>query len=506
MLESRTVTLTRAQYLIVALCFAAALKTLFFSVSLPFFAVDEELHFDAIRKFAAGYQIQPSLPSFDHESAEIIELYQSPQFLKVPDPTKPWVPASWWCHPATEQLPPQFEDRTATWQRIGNVEVDAPPAYYLIAAVWYKLGRLMGYSGLFLLYWLRTLNAVGFGFLILFAWMFVRECYPENSFLQISVPVFLLVFPQDCFLSIIPNSLSATFMGLTLLLCAKLLKRPDRSLWFYLLTGAAAAVTALLGFGNFTVAIPLLWVAWRMIRTHSSAQPQDSPWLKTLAMLTAAALPIGAWLLRNYLVLGNWSGSKSKQEYLTWTVKPLSQLFHHPLFSWEGFSYFVTTLSRNFWRGELWWHGAPRVGWIDPLYLSFSLIFCGTFLFYALKTKNRDTTQSFANTASIMMVAASVLFLMAISLPFDFGRCFYPSQARPYFVSGRIIIGILLPFLIMFLSGLQIACGWISHRLNPLYVALPLAAVIFITETVLFLPILSSRFNLISFILGRSCS
>jgi hypothetical protein len=501
--ENRQITLTRAQYFIIALCVAAALKTLFFSVSLPFFAVDEEVHFDTIHKLASGYQIQPTLPSVDHESAEIIELYQSPLFLKTPDPGQPWVPASWWCRPNQDRLPPQFEERTAVWQHIDNIEINAPPAYYLIAAVWYKLGKLMGYSGLFLLYWLRSLNAIGFGFLVLFSWMFVRECYPDNSFLHIAVPLFLLVFPQDCFLAITPNSLSATFMSLTLLLCAKLVKRPDRSFWFYLLTGAAAAITALMGFGNFTACIPLFWVAWQAFRARSSTRPDR---LKPLAMLAAAGLPVGAWLLRNYLVLGNWSGSKSKQEYLTWTVKPLSQIFHHPIFSREGFQYFVTTLSRNFWRGELLWHAAPRVGWIDPFYLWCSLIFCSVFLFYVLKKKDRSVTESFSDTTSIVMVAASILFLVILSLPFDFGRCFYPSEARPYFVSGRIIIGILLPFLILFLSGLQIICGWISKRLNPLYVAIPLAAIIFITEAALFFPIFSSRFNLISFILGRSCS
>jgi hypothetical protein len=506
MFEGRAVTLTRAQLLIVAFCIAAALKTLFFSVSLPFFAVDEELHFDAIHKFANGYRIQPSLPRFDPESVEIIELYQSPQFLKSPDPGKAWVPAGWWCRPSRERLPAQVADRVAGWRQIGNVEVDAPPAYYLMGAVWYKLGRRMGYSGLFLLYWLRALNAVGFGLLVLFSWLFVRECYPDNSFLAISVPLFLLVFPQDCFLSIIPNSLSATFMSLTLWLCAKLWSRSDRGLWFYLATGAMAAVTALLGFGNFTVALPVVWIAWRIVKTPQASSSRTAILTKAFAMLAAAALPVGAWLVRNDIVLGNWSGSKSKQEYLTWSVKPLSEIFHHPIFRWEGFGYFVSTLSRNFWRGELSWQAAPRVGWIDPFYLWFSLLFCGIFTFRALRRRGGEAPQRFADTASIVMVASSVLFLMVLSLPFDFGRCFYPSEARPYFVSGRIIIGILLPFLIMFLGGLETLCGWIAKSLNPIYVALPLAAVIFLAETVLFLPILSSRFNLISFILGRSCS
>ena len=500
------VELARDQVFITILCFAATIKIFFFSVSLPFFPLDEELHFDAIHKFASGYSHQRDLPGFDQETAEIIELYHSPQFLKVAEPGRPFVPTSAWCRPFQEHLPAELQFRTEAWHRLRNVEIDAPPTYYVIEAVWYKLGRLMDYSGLFLLYWLRSLSAISYGFFVLFSWMFLRECYSENKYLQISVPLFLLIFPQDCFLFMIPNSLCATFMALTLLLFAKLRKNPDRNPLFYLLTGVLAAITALLGFGNFLVVIPVLVTAWFLIRESLGTSAERPRIVKTAAMMVAAALPMALWFLHNHAVLGNWSGSKAKQEYLTWTVKPLSQIFDHPLFSFAGFGYFISTLSRNFWRGEVYWAAVPREGWIDPIYLWLSLSLCLIFVVHVFRTKPANSSQSFGNTVSIALVAGGVLFLALISLPFDFGRCFYPSQARPYFVSGRLIIGGLLPFLIMFLGGLQYVCGWISKRLNPLYVAIPFAAVVFVTETVLFYPILSSRFNLISLILGRSCS
>ena len=291
-----------------------------------------------------------------------------------------------------------------------------------------------------------------------------------------------------------------------MLLFAKLRKHPDRSPIFYVSTGVLAALTALLSFGNFLVAIAVAVTAWTL-RRESLDTPAERPRIaKTVAMMAAAALPIAIWFLHNHAVLGSWSGSKAKQEYLTWTVKPLSEIFHHPLFTIDGFGYFMSTLSRNFWRGEVYWAAAPRSAWIDPLYLWLSMILCLIFIVHTLRTKSVNPDQSFGNTVSITLVIGGVLFLMLISLPFDFGRCFYPSQARPYFVSGRLIIGALLPFLIMFLGGLQILCGWISKRLNPLWVALPLAVLVFVTETILFYPIMSSQFNLISFILGRSCS
>lgn len=497
--------LTRDQVFIAIVCLAATVRVLFFSASLPFFALDEELHFDAIYKYANGYTRQSALPSFDRETAEIIELYHSPQFLRVADPGRPFVPTSAWCRPSQEHLPAELQFRTEAWYQMKNVEIDAPPAYYVIGAAWYKLGRLMDYSGVFLLFWLRSLGAIGYGFFVLFAWMFVRECYPENKYLQISVPVFLLIFPQECFLFITPNSLCATLMTLTLLLFAKLRKHPDSSPVFYLSVGILAAITAFLSFGNFLVALPVAITAWFIIRQSLHTSAQHSRILKTVAMMAAAALPIAAWLLHNHASLGSWTGSKAKQEYLTWTVVPLSQVFHHPIFTVEGFRYFISTLSRNFWRGETYWNAVPRQGWIDPLYLWLSVILCFVFIVQVFRIQTANPDQSFGDVVSIILVVSAVLFMIVISLPFDFGRCFYPSQARPYFVSGRIIIGVLLPFLIMILGGLQVLCGWISKRLNPLYLAVPFAALMFVTETILFRPVMASQFNLISFILGRNC-
>jgi hypothetical protein len=493
------------QKFIVILSIVAGIKILFFSFALPFFPLDEELHFDAVHKFATGYKIQRELPGFDTASAELIELYHSPEFLRAPLPGKPFLPLPWWCTPSQEHLPPELAFRVNTWQQLRNVEIDAPPMYYIIAAEWYKLGRLLGYDGIFILYWVRSLNAIACIALIILAWLFVRECYPDNEFLQISVPIFLLVFPQDSLLFIIPNAIFAPFMALTLLLLVKLLKNPSRGIAIYIAAGFVAACTALLGFGNFVVVIPLFWIVWANFK--NSQQPNRQALLgKISVMLAVAGAPVALWVIHNKLVLGNLSGSKTKQQYLDWSIQPVSQMLHHPLFSMHGFSYFISTLCHNFWRGEMNWHFAPRTAWIDHFYLWSSILFCGIFAVAVLRSKTDENgVRRFTDVISIAVVSASVLFLMAISIPFDFGRCFYPSRALPYFVSGRIIIGVLLPFLIMYLRGLQITVERISKKINPLHVSLGLAGVIFVTETVSFAPIMASHFTLISIILGRSC-
>jgi hypothetical protein len=38
---------------------------------------------------------------------------------------------------------------------------------------------------------------------------------------------------------------------------------------------------------------------------------------------------------------------------------------------------------------------------------------------------------------------------------YDFHDCFYPSREHPFFVSGRLMLGMLVPFLLLFTYGLD---------------------------------------------------
>jgi hypothetical protein len=59
---------------------------------------------------------------------------------------------------------------------------------------------------------------------------------------------------------------------------------------------------------------------------------------------------------------------------------------------------------------------------------------------------------------------APVVFLGFLSIIYDFQDCFYPSRAHPYFTSGRLMLGALIPFLLLFLYGMDCALGWIKNR------------------------------------------
>ena len=56
---------------------------------------------------------------------------------------------------------------------------------------------------------------------------------------------------------------------------------------------------------------------------------------------------------------------------------------------------------------------------------------------------------------SIAVVAASVLFLAAISPLFDYGDFWSPSRSHPYYSEGRLMSGALVPFVALYLRGLE---------------------------------------------------
>ena len=49
---------------------------------------------------------------------------------------------------------------------------------------------------------------------------------------------------------------------------------------------------------------------------------------------------------------------------------------------------------------------------------------------------------------------AAVAFLGFVSIIYDFHDCFYPARTHPYFTSGRLMLGALIPFLLLFVHGL----------------------------------------------------
>jgi hypothetical protein len=461
-----------------------------FAAAFPFFSnVDEQYHLDAIIQYAHGYKLSPSLPRFQPDSADMIALYQSFEFVRSVPPKR----REAGCPPSPERLMVArfLQDH---WRAQSNDEVLSPPVYYLAAAAWYKLGDWLRYSGIFHLYWARALQALGYGAFVFFGFLFAQRCYPENHFLHFALPLFLLFFPQDVFSSLNPNALFPLMVAVSLWMIAATIDKPEPGYSGPLLTAAVVAATFLLGYGNWAVAIPIafsLYLMW--------PDPKRS-WRQRIIVPLVGGLPVFLWALRNRLELGDWMGTGPRLRLLGWTAKPISQILHHPIFSANGLTYFLTSSARNFWRGEIVWHGAVMTSWIDSFYFWSALIFGLIFCLHLFSGRGgRGQLERFADWSCVFVVLASILFLFWISIRFDFGACVYPSRVKPFLISGRLVIGALLPFAVIYLRGIQIAAGKIAH-LNPLVVVAVIVVIMAVTETWLMRPVFASPNNLYSIV------
>jgi Na+/proline symporter len=79
-----------------------------------------------------------------------------------------------------------------------------------------------------------------------------------------------------------------------------------------------------------------------------------------------------------------------------------------------------------------------------------------------------------------LIFLAGVAFLALLSIQFDFGNCINPSRAHPYFTSGRLLSGALIPFAIVYVYGLFWACRRINTALPLIVLGL---IVVFVTTS-----------------------
>ena len=68
-------------------------------------------------------------------------------------------------------------------------------------------------------------------------------------------------------------------------------------------------------------------------------------------MVVAEALPMAVWFVDNQTVLKKLDRLESETGS-DWRVKPRPEIFHHPWFTIDGFGYFISILSGNFWRAR----------------------------------------------------------------------------------------------------------------------------------------------------------
>jgi hypothetical protein len=209
-------------------------------------------------------------------------------------------------------------------------------------------------------------------------------------------------------------------------------------------------------------------------------------------LLGCALLLVGAWFAWCKHAYGDLTGSKAKTVLLGWMPKPVEQWWAHPIFTPGGMWTFVSELIPSFWRGEFVWHNERLASpWVDMFYIISSILFCGAAVVSLARgsiffrkhkdkplspapsppegeRKNRRPVVEQADISRVkgevsepvlwfcvLSVVGSTMFLAWLSVAFDFGPCLYPSRAHPYLTSGRLMSGILIPFVLLYAYGLD---------------------------------------------------
>jgi hypothetical protein len=121
---------------------------------------------------------------------------------------------------------------------------------------------------------------------------------------------------------------------------------------------------------------------------------------------------------------------------------------------------------------------------------SIGLIFIAVISLPRERAKNTSEAQRRVLWIAAACVIATIVFLAFLSLQFDFGACINPSRERPYFFQGRLMLGMLIPFAMLYVYGVS--------RLLRNEPGLVLGAVGMIAITITILELLANRVAFIS--------
>ena len=478
--------------LIIVICLLAALRVFLYSAAFPFFSnIDEQAHFDLVMKYSKGY-IPKSIENMSIESAYYIPRYESPEYFNAPENQPNGIFQSPpWTKPESA-MQRYYSEGTVYWSNnYLNHELSQAPLYYVIAGSWTNLGKLLGIGGGYMLYWIRFLNILFMVALVVIARKTAIELFPEDPFFRIGIPLLVAFIPQDSYYCIQNDVLSPVAFGVTFLLLIKYINTEFKSNILAFGAGLSLSLTMLVKVSNlplFPICITsslLLFIRTQRInRTH---------YITLMLFISSALIPVTIWFLRNYFVFGDLTGSEEKIKILGWTHRNISEWFQHPIFTFTGITEFTTGIISTFWRGEMIWWTKPIADSISDMFFILStliFIIAGIFI-----NKNNNKLFSQSNKIAIASFISVILFMILLSISFDFGNCENPSRMHPYFVSGRLISGVLIPFGILYLQGMNTILFKIRDQKIKLYILASAVVIITALEYINHIPVFESKFN-----------
>jgi len=457
---------TRERRIVLLLCLLAAVHVFIFSATFPFFnVVDEQVHFDLAVRYSQA-NLPRSLAPPCAEALLYIAIFGTPEYL--------WPPAT---QPGGRIAPPPWtlpigviaenlRAKEDIWkEKVKNHEASQPPLYYSIAGAWWRLGKLLKLDGGQLLYWLRFLNIPLIAALAWLGWFAARKIFSENIFVRIAVPAFIAFMPQTTFYAINNDLLSPLTFGAAFVLLLKLCEAEISTKGLAAATGLALAATFLTKISNLPLlAVAGMFLALKIFHVARAGKLRAS--IPPLGILAACAgLPMAAWMTWCKLNFGDFTGSVLKIQFLNWTHQPFVEWFHHPIFTASGFWYFLKGNLSTFWQGELLWQRKPlAIPAVDSIYVILTLGLLALALVALLRRPSPfAASQRAALWFGFACLTAALTFFALLSVKYDFQDCFYPSREHPFFVSGRLMLGMLIPFLLLFANGLDCALKKFSN-------------------------------------------
>ena len=449
-----------ARNLVLVLALLAAAHVIVFSAALPFFNnMDEEWHLDLVSRYAQG-DVPRKLEPLRPESLRCLAVYGTTEYL-FPSPGG-HVPTPPWKLPAAE-----LQARVLAYQDFRrndmNNELAQPPLYYTLAGLWMRLWQGLGVQGAPLLYRVRFFNALAVFGMVWLGGIAARKIFPDNRFLCLAVPALIAFMPQSVFYAINNDVLCPVVFGWVFIL---LLQWREQSLTPRLAIFLGLALASV--FLTKHSSLPLLavaggWIAQKLFRDWRRGQASGAA---SLLLIGCAGLPMAAWMGWCKIHFDDFLGSGAKISVLGWTDKPVGEWLNHPIFTREGCVYFLASNLSTFWQGELDW-GELMLGnaIVDCAYWVLTSGFLVLTLCACLRpASSLAPAQRAALGFSFACVAAVVAFLALLSIKYDFHSCPYPSRAHPFFTSGRLMLGMLIPFMILFACGLDQMLGKMPPR------------------------------------------
>jgi Predicted membrane protein (DUF2142) len=482
--------------IVMLLCLLAGIHVFIFSAAFPLFNInDEAAHYDLVLKYSHG-DIPSEMAPMSEEWMRYFALFGSQEYFFAPeffeDKT---IPPPLWTQPI-EQAKSALLTREKLWRKV-NHESSQPPLYYAIAGAWWDIGKLGGFHDGYLLYWVRFLDVILVGGLVWLGYAAGRAAFPEKAFVRLGVPALLAFMPQTVFYSVTNDILSPITFGAAFLCLIYWWRAEMPKVSHGLALGAALVASFLTKMCNVPLigimALFLVMDAWRRAKAGTLRLALPS----FVAMGLCSGIPATWWVIRCRRDFGDFTGSEEKIRMLGWTHKPVGEWIHHPIFSPKGMWVFCHDLLASLWRGEFLWHRQPLASaTVDNVFVFFSVAAIG----FALVNLCRRSAGSAGLERQVLWfcflsAAASALFLAYLSIIYDFHDCFYPSREHPYFTSGRLMLGAVIPFLTICLYGIDCALQrvkvpWVRPSVQGCMIVFMLAG-----ELAVDWPVFFSRYN-----------